>query len=187
MTMPPPRRFLTLCLACACMLATSAPAQTLARPGWVGSGMNTDVWWNHAIVYQVNPLNFNPPTGKDPAASGLHGIAQRLDYIHSLGADAVLLTAVQPDAAHAQSIAPAPPPPPPPPPRPAPPPPPPPPLRPPRRPRRPHPRTHPPQHPHPPRPRPQDPRRGRPQRSPLLAQPRHRRLPRHRLHARGPH
>src|SRR5258708_9340405 len=104
MTMPPPRRFLTLCLACACMLATSAPSQTLARPGWVGSGMNTDVWWKHAIVYQVNPLNFNPPTGKDPAASGLHGVAQRLDYIHSLGADALLLTAIQPDAAHAQSI-----------------------------------------------------------------------------------
>ncbi|HWZ01313.1 MAG TPA: alpha-amylase family glycosyl hydrolase [Edaphobacter sp.] len=105
--MPTPRRLLTLCLACACLLTSSAPAQTLARPGWVGSGMNTDVWWKHAIVYQVNPLNFNPPTDKDPAASGLHGVAQRLDYIHSLGADALLLTAIQPDAAHAQSIEPA--------------------------------------------------------------------------------
>jgi hypothetical protein len=107
MTMPTLRRLLTLCLASAFLLTPSAPAQTLARPGWVGSGMNTDVWWKHAIVYQVNPLNFNPPTGKDPAASGLHGIAQRLDYIHSLGADAVLLTAIRPDAAHAQSIDPA--------------------------------------------------------------------------------
>jgi glycosidase len=69
--------------------------------------MNTDVWWKHAIVYQVNPINFNPPTGKDPATSGLHGIAQRLDYIHSLGADAILLTTIQPDATHAQSIDPA--------------------------------------------------------------------------------
>jgi alpha-glucosidase len=69
--------------------------------------MNTDVWWKHAIVYQVNPLNFNPPTGNDPAGSGLHGVAQRLDYIHSLGADALLLTAIQPDATHAQSIDPA--------------------------------------------------------------------------------
>jgi glycosidase len=108
MTMPTPRRLLTtLCLACTCLLARNAPAQTLARPGWVGSGMNTDVWWKHAIVYQVNPLNFNPPTDKDPAASGLHGVAQRLDYIHSLGADAILLTAIQPDAAHAQSVDPA--------------------------------------------------------------------------------
>jgi alpha-glucosidase len=69
--------------------------------------MNTDVWWKHAIVYQVNPLNFNPPTDKDATTSGLHGVAQRLDYIHSLGADALLLTAIQPDAAHAQSIDPA--------------------------------------------------------------------------------
>jgi len=107
MTMPTTRRLLTLCLACACLLTPSAPAQTLARPGWAGSGMNTDVWWKHAIVYQVNPLNFNPPTDKDAAASGLHGVAQRLDYIHSLGADALLLTAIQPDAAHAQSIDPA--------------------------------------------------------------------------------
>jgi alpha-glucosidase len=86
------------------MLPSSAQNQTLARPGWVGSGINTDVWWKHAIVYQVNPLNFNPPADKDPAACGLHGVAQRLDYIHSLGADALLLTAIQPDAAHAQSI-----------------------------------------------------------------------------------
>jgi hypothetical protein len=107
MIIPTPRRLLTLCLACACMLTPSAPAQTLARPGWAGSGINTDVWWKHAIVYQVNPLNFNPPTEKDTVGSGLHGVAARLDYIHSLGADALLLTAIQPDAAHAQSIDPA--------------------------------------------------------------------------------
>jgi hypothetical protein len=107
MNTPTPRRLLILSLTCACLLTPSTPAQTLARPGWVGSGMNTDVWWKHAIVYQVNPLNFNPSTDKDTAASGLHGVAQRLDYIHSLGADALLLTAIQPDAAHAQSIDPA--------------------------------------------------------------------------------
>jgi Alpha amylase, catalytic domain len=104
-TIPTTRRLLTLCLACVCLLAPTAPAQTLARPGWAGSGINTDVWWKHAIVYQVNPINFNPPT--DKATSGLHGVAQRLDYIHSLGADALLLTAIQPDATHAQSIDPA--------------------------------------------------------------------------------
>jgi glycosidase len=104
MNMPTTRRLLTLCLACTCLLTPSAPTQTLARPGWVGSGMNTDVWWKHAIVYQVNPLNFDPPTDKGTAGSGLHGVAQRLDYIHSLGADALLLTAIQPDVTHAQSI-----------------------------------------------------------------------------------
>jgi alpha-glucosidase len=94
--MPTPRRLLTLCLACA--VATPALPQTLARPGWVGSGLNTDVWWKHPVLYEVNPPNFS---------DGLHGVAQRLDYIQTLGVDGLLLTAIQPDAAHAQSIDPA--------------------------------------------------------------------------------
>ena len=98
--MPTSRRLLTLCLACA--IAAPALSQTLARPGWVGSGLNTDVWWKHPVVYQVNPANFSPTDG-----SGLHGVIQRLDYIHSLGADGLLLTSIQPDATHAQSIDPA--------------------------------------------------------------------------------
>jgi hypothetical protein len=94
------RRLLTLLLAYT--LATPALSQTLARPGWAGSGINTDVWWKHPVVYQVNPINFSPTGG-----SGLHGVAQRLDYIRSLGVDALLLTTIQPDATHAQSIDPA--------------------------------------------------------------------------------
>jgi hypothetical protein len=95
-----PRRLLALCLACSFL--TPAIAQVLARPGWAGSGINTDVWWKHPVVYQVNPINFSPTGG-----SGLHGIAQHLDYIHSLGVDALLLTSIQPDATHAQTIDPA--------------------------------------------------------------------------------
>jgi hypothetical protein len=93
------RRLLTLLLACT--LATPALSQTLARPGWAGSGINTDVWWKHPVVYQVDPINFSPTGG------GLHGVTQRLDYIHSLGVDALLLTILQPDPAHAQSLDPA--------------------------------------------------------------------------------
>jgi glycosidase len=87
----------------ACTLSATAPftasAQTLARPGWVGSGMSTDLWWKHAVIYQVNPANFSPTDG-----SPLHGLTQRLDYIHSLGVDALLLTSIQPDPTHAQTI-----------------------------------------------------------------------------------
>jgi hypothetical protein len=97
--MPTPRRLLTLCLAFTCILTPSASPQTLARPGWAGSGMSTDVWWKNAIVYQVNPINFSPTGG-----SGLHGVAQHVNYIQSLGADAILLTTIQPDATHSQSI-----------------------------------------------------------------------------------
>ena len=95
-----PVRLLTLCLASA--LSFSASAQMLARPGWAGSGISTDLWWKHAVVYEVNPINFSPTGG-----SGLHGLAQHLDYIQSLSVDAVLLTPIQPDATHAQSIDPA--------------------------------------------------------------------------------
>jgi hypothetical protein len=102
LSMPTPRRFLTLCLACASALPSSALPQTLARPGWVGSGITTDLWWKHAVIYQINPANFDPNNG-----SALHGVTQHLDYIHSLGTDAVLLTPIQPDATHAQTIDPA--------------------------------------------------------------------------------
>jgi glycosidase len=71
----------------------------LARPGWAGSGISTDLWWKHAVVYEVNPINFSPTGG-----SGLLGLTQHLDYIQSLSVDAVLLTPIQPDATHAQSI-----------------------------------------------------------------------------------
>jgi len=98
MTKTPPR-FLTLLLACA---LSSAPAQTLARPGWAGSGMSADPWWKHAVVYHVNPTDFSASEG-----SPLHGLTQRLDYLHSLGVDAVLLTPIQPDPAHGQAIDPA--------------------------------------------------------------------------------
>jgi Alpha amylase, catalytic domain len=98
MTKTPPR-FLPLLLTCA---LSSAPAQTLARPGWAGSGMSADPWWKHAVVYHVNPADVSPSEG-----GPLHGLTQRLDYLHSLGIDALLLTPIQPDTAHAQAIDPA--------------------------------------------------------------------------------
>ena len=97
---PPILRLLTLFLLCAIPSATHA--QTLARPGWAGSGMNPDVWWKYPVIYHVNPINFDPASG-----NGLHGIAQHLDYIQSLGVDALLLTEIPLDPTHPQSIDPA--------------------------------------------------------------------------------
>jgi glycosidase len=97
--MPTPRIKALLLLCLACFLTLSASAQMLARPGWAGFGPKSDAWWKHSILYEVDPHGFSP--------EGLHGIAQRLDYIHSLGADAVLLTHIAPDATHPQSLDPA--------------------------------------------------------------------------------
>lgn len=66
-------------------------AQTLARPGWVGSGMSATSWWKHGVVYQVDPRGFG----------GLHGLAEHLDYVHSLGVDALLLSSLGGDAQNA--------------------------------------------------------------------------------------
>ena len=71
----------------------------LARPGWAGFVPKSEGWWKHSIVYEVDPHGFS--------AEGLKGIAARLNYIHSLGADAILLTHIAPDAAHPQSLDPA--------------------------------------------------------------------------------
>jgi alpha-glucosidase len=88
-------------LACLLAVFAAAPAlaQMLARPGWAGFGEKSEAWWKHPIVYEVDPHGFS--------AEGLKGIAQRLDYIHSLGADAILLTRIEPDAAHPQELDPA--------------------------------------------------------------------------------
>jgi glycosidase len=96
-------------------LALPASAQTLARPGWAGSGLNADPWWKQAVFYQINPgeaaiaFPAAPPTTKattDPAvppaeSEGPHpnptpgldypAIAARLANLKALGVDALLL------------------------------------------------------------------------------------------------
>ncbi len=59
--------------------------QTLAQPGWRGSGMTVSVWWKHAVVYAVD-------LHKD---DGLKGVVKRMDAMQALGVDAVLLSGLQ--------------------------------------------------------------------------------------------
>ena len=64
-------------------------AQVLARPGWAGSGVAVEPWWTRAVFYRVDPARF-----QDSGASGvgdLAGVAMRLDYLQSLGVDAIIL------------------------------------------------------------------------------------------------
>jgi len=76
-------------LAAALLLAIFAPAQTLARPGWVGSGLSSQAWWQSAVVYRVQPQSFQDSDGD--GVGDLRGLAQRLDYLQSIGVDAVLV------------------------------------------------------------------------------------------------
>jgi hypothetical protein len=78
----------------ACLLlvaACTASAQTLARPGWNGSGFNADPWWKHAIFYQLDP---------QPAKE----IVGKLDALQSLGIDALLLPAQDATASDSEAF-----------------------------------------------------------------------------------
>ena len=74
----------------AAMLSSTVFAQTLARPGWQGSGLTVESWWQSAILYQIDPLSFEDTTGN--GFGGLREIVQRLDYLQSLGVDALVLS-----------------------------------------------------------------------------------------------
>jgi Alpha amylase, catalytic domain/Domain of unknown function (DUF3459) len=77
------------CVALICALPETASAQTLARPGWVGSGLTQETWWQNAIFYRIQPKNFQDSDGD--GVGDLRGVAQRLDYLQSLGVDAIVL------------------------------------------------------------------------------------------------
>ena len=79
----PAPRFIALLVA-AVFALNSAPAQTLAHPGWVGNGLNSAPWWQRAIFYRIDPSS---------GAVDLKAIARRLDALRALGVDALLLPA----------------------------------------------------------------------------------------------
>ena len=83
-------------LAAVLLLSTLAPAQTLARPGWVGSGLSSQPWWQAAVIYRVQPQSFQDSDGD--GVGDLRGLAQRLDYLQSIGVDAVLIESHTNDA-----------------------------------------------------------------------------------------
>jgi glycosidase len=84
----------TICLAAvmALSLSAKAPAQTLARPGWAGSGMATQSWFKHAVFYRIDTRTFaRAADGTDGSPGTLKGVTTRLDYLRDLGIDAILL------------------------------------------------------------------------------------------------
>jgi alpha-glucosidase len=64
-------------------------AQTLARPGWQGSGMTVETWWRNAVMYRVDVRSFQDSDGD--GVGDLKGVASRMDYLQSLGVDAIVL------------------------------------------------------------------------------------------------
>ncbi len=71
------------------LFAFAAKAQVLARPGWAGSGVAPEPWWLRAVIYRIDPARFQDSDGD--GQGDVEGIVQRLDYLQSLGVDALLL------------------------------------------------------------------------------------------------
>jgi alpha-glucosidase len=78
-------RALALVLLC----SLPASAQVLARPGWAGSGVTVETWWRRAVFYRLDPATFQDSNGD--GRGDLAGVAQRMDYLQSLGVDALVL------------------------------------------------------------------------------------------------
>ncbi len=77
---------LTLAAALLCF-APSLPAQTPAGIKAAATPSTDNTWWKHAVVYEIYPRSFQDSDGN--GIGDLNGITQRLDYLQSLGVDAI--------------------------------------------------------------------------------------------------
>ncbi len=62
---------------------------------------NHSPWWKTGVVYQIYPRSFaHGGSGNDPRVGDLRGVIQRLDYLASLGVDALWLSPTYPSPMH---------------------------------------------------------------------------------------
>ncbi len=77
-------------------VVTEARAQTLARPGWAGSGMKVTQWWRNSVIVEV----FAESAG---AGTVLGHTRLQLGDLQTLGTDAILLRGVDVGAGGSRS------------------------------------------------------------------------------------
>jgi len=77
-----------------CLIGTfyKGYSQQLPHSGQTSSNMNTSEWWKEAVVYQLYPRSFKDSDGD--GVGDLKGIISKLDYLKSLGIDAVWLNPI---------------------------------------------------------------------------------------------
>ena len=67
---------------------TASTLATVAKPS------SDQVWWKHAVLYEIYPRSFQDSNGD--GIGDLNGIAQRLGYLQTLGVDAIWIAPMYP-------------------------------------------------------------------------------------------
>ena len=76
-------------------LGSVAPlAHAQAAPAHSQNGASTDIWWKHAVVYEIYPRSFQDSNGD--GIGDLPGITSRMDYLKALGVDAIWISPMYP-------------------------------------------------------------------------------------------
>src|SRR6202021_3380154 len=70
----------------------SAPAKP--APQSAGGASSEQNWWKNAVIYEIYPRSFQDSNGD--GIGDLKGITERLDYLKTLGVDAIWLSPVYP-------------------------------------------------------------------------------------------
>src|ERR1700704_171881 len=82
-------RRLRILVWAAAFLACTAWAQQTAQKSSPG-----DLWWKHAVLYEVYPRSFQDSNGD--GIGDINGITSRLDYLKNLGVSAIWITPMYP-------------------------------------------------------------------------------------------
>ena len=87
--------FRTVALLAFVTAATAWPqSPVIAAVSPAGASAAQDVWWKHAVIYEIYPRSFQDSNGD--GIGDLNGITDRLDYLRSLGVNAIWLTPIYP-------------------------------------------------------------------------------------------
>jgi len=79
------------------VLTQSTPAFIPPTPAEIRAAAtptSDETWWKHAVIYEIYPRSFQDTNGD--GIGDLNGIASRLDYLQSLGVDAIWLAPMYP-------------------------------------------------------------------------------------------
>ena len=81
-------------IAIAGLVALSSLTQPLAAQAGTVAATSGDVWWKHAVVYEIYPRSFQDSNGD--GIGDLNGITSRLSYLQGLGVDAIWISPMYP-------------------------------------------------------------------------------------------